>query len=217
MTTRPGSTPLGFLPEVETDECAARRTLLDQIAKMERELSSLFCASFPRTGFEWGVASRGGPRLLNLSELEQLRDDLARRLEDTRRALSDRTFLEEQNRVLIERMMLEPANYKWVRVQNADIGLPGCKSWHVRPRLGIIGMLAGWWHVKISSGCPLATQHLVAANLRLAASSALGLAHQAFGPLPCDVYDAGPAPADASAWFSRTSCRVATEGHGKTF
>jgi hypothetical protein len=27
----------------------------------------------------------------------------------------------------------------------------------VRPRLGLIGMLAGWWHVKLSSGCPLAT------------------------------------------------------------
>lgn len=29
--------------------------------------------------------------------------------------------------------------------------------WQVRPRLGLIGMLAGWWHVKLSSGCPLVT------------------------------------------------------------
>jgi hypothetical protein len=27
----------------------------------------------------------------------------------------------------------------------------------VRPRLGLIGMLMGWWRVVISSGCPLAT------------------------------------------------------------
>jgi hypothetical protein len=25
----------------------------------------------------------------------------------------------------------------------------------VRPRLGLIGMLCGWWQVKLSSGCPL--------------------------------------------------------------
>jgi hypothetical protein len=25
----------------------------------------------------------------------------------------------------------------------------------VRPRLGLIGMLMGWWQVKLSSGCPL--------------------------------------------------------------
>ena len=42
-------------------------------------------------------------------------------------------------------------------MSNEDIGEPGCKNWHVVPRLGIVGMLAGWWHVKISSGCPLAT------------------------------------------------------------
>ena len=28
--------------------------------------------------------------------------------------------------------------------------------WYVKPRLGLIGMLMGWWEVKLSSGCPLA-------------------------------------------------------------
>ena len=36
------------------------------------------------------------------------------------------------------------------------LGVPGCGEYRVVPRLGLIGMLAGWWHVKISSGCPLA-------------------------------------------------------------
>jgi hypothetical protein len=54
-------------------------------------------------------------------------------------------------------MLLDPGAHRWVRVSNADIGEPGCKTWHVVPRLGLVGMLAGWWHVKISSGCPLAT------------------------------------------------------------
>jgi hypothetical protein len=102
------------------------------------------------------VPSRGGPRLLSLGELERVRDQLAERLEANRRELSERTWAEEQNRRLIEEMLLEPEKHRWVRVGNADIGETGCKHWHVRPRLGLIGMLMGWWRVCISSGCPLA-------------------------------------------------------------
>ena len=39
--------------------------------------------------------------------------------------------------------------------RTADIGEPGCHDWHVRPRFGLLGMLAGWWRVVVSSGCPL--------------------------------------------------------------
>jgi hypothetical protein len=53
-------------------------------------------------------------------------------------------------------MLLDPASHKFVRVSNEDIGEPGCKHWHVRPRWSFIGMLMGWWRVVISSGCPLA-------------------------------------------------------------
>ena len=53
-------------------------------------------------------------------------------------------------------MIAEPERYKWVRVSNEDIGEPGCRHWHSRPKLGLIGMLMGWWRVKVSSGCPLA-------------------------------------------------------------
>jgi hypothetical protein len=131
--------------------------LLDQIAKLESELASLFCSAYPRTGFDWSVkSSRGGPRILSLGELELVRDELAERLEDNRRELSDRTLVEEHNRRLIEEMLLEPDKHRWVRVGNCDIGEPGCKHWHVRPRLGLLGMLMGWWRVRISSGCPLA-------------------------------------------------------------
>ena len=139
------------------DERAARRSLLAQVEQLETELSALFVSTWPRTGFEFWVAGRGGPRMLLLDELEELRDDLAAEVEHARRSLSDRTYVEELHRRRIEEMLLEPEKHKWVRVTNADIGEPGCKSWHVRPRLGLIGMLAGWWHVKISSGCPLAT------------------------------------------------------------
>ena len=116
----------------------------------------MFCSIWPRKGFSVGVAGRGGPRLLSLAELEELRDELAAVVQHARRALSDRTYSEEQYRRLIEEMLLDPAAHKWVRVRNEDIGEPGCKNWHVRPRWSFIGMLMGWWRVVISSGCPLA-------------------------------------------------------------
>jgi hypothetical protein len=144
-------------PVTVPDERAARRTLLDQIARLEQELSQLFCSVWPRQDFEWDVPSRGGPRLLPIGELECLRDDLAGRVQHVRRALSDRTYTEEQSRRLIEEMLLDPERHKWIRVGNEDIGEAGCKHWHVRPRWGFLGMLAGWWRVVISSGCPLAT------------------------------------------------------------
>jgi hypothetical protein len=151
--------PVAPVPATVPDERAARRTLLDQIARLEEELSQLFCSTWPRQGFDWEVKSRGGPRLLPIGELEGLRDDLASRVHHAREALGDRTYSEEQSRRLIEEMLIDPERHKWIRVGNEDIGEAGCKHWHVRPRWGFLGMLAGWWRVVISSGCPLATGH----------------------------------------------------------
>jgi hypothetical protein len=102
------------------------------------------------------VPAQAGPRLLDLGGLERTRDALAERLSQARAVLAERAEREEASRLLIEDMLLEPGSYRWVRVSNADIGERGCRHWHVRPRRGIIGMLMGWWQVKISSGCPLA-------------------------------------------------------------
>ncbi len=143
-----------LLPPSPATEAPARRSLLDQIARLESELAALFCSTYPRQGFDWGVRSRAGPRLLSLGELEALRDDLASRLEDSRRSLTERTYVEELQRRRIEEMMLDPAAHKWERVRNEDIGERGCKEYRVVPRLGLVGMLLGWWQVKISSGCP---------------------------------------------------------------
>src|SRR5436305_2971264 len=140
----------------EVDERAIRRQLREQVARLEGELGALFCSTYPRTGFEWNLGSRGGPRLLSLRELEEVRDQLASRLQHNRRLLGDRTYVEELNRRRIEEMLLEPERHKFVRIRNEDIGERGCKQWHVLPRFGVVGMLMNWWRVKISSGCPLA-------------------------------------------------------------
>ncbi|HVE68065.1 MAG TPA: hypothetical protein VNB64_05735 [Solirubrobacteraceae bacterium] len=141
---------------VETGERAARRSLREQIARIERELGHTFAGAYPRSGLEWGVPAMAGPRVLGLGELERLRDDLAARLRGVRGDLARRTEREEECRRLIERMMLDPAAYRHVRVSREDIGERGCGHWHVRPRLGLVGMMMGWWRVKLSSGCPLA-------------------------------------------------------------
>ena len=141
----------------EVDERAARRTLRAQIARLEGELATALTSTYPRLPVESASTAHAGPRLLGLGELERTRDRLAARLADVREQAAAQGERQEDARRLIERMLLAPGEHKWIRVCNADIGEPGCKHWHVVPRLGPVGMLAGWWHVKISSGCPLAT------------------------------------------------------------
>jgi hypothetical protein len=138
------------------DESPARRTLRGQVAKLEHELASLTARTSPRDGIVWSIGAHAGPRLLGLGELERVRDDLAERLHATRAAHAARAEREARKRELLERMLLDPGHHRFVRVSRADVGEPGCGVWHVRPHLGLIGMLMGWWHVKLSSGCPLA-------------------------------------------------------------
>jgi hypothetical protein len=140
----------------EHDEREPRADLRRQIAAMELALARLFGSAFPRKGIDFAVAGIGGPRLLSVDELEQVRDGLAARIQEVRADLHDYAVAEESNRELIERMTADPASFKWVRVHNEDIGEPGCKNWHAKPKWGPLGMLMGWWRVKISSGCPLA-------------------------------------------------------------
>jgi hypothetical protein len=115
------------------DERAARADLRAQITALEA-----------RGGRAAGVA---GPRVLSLGELERVRDALAARP-------VSRGGGEEVARVKLERMLADPGAHRWARVPLAALGEPGCGAYVVRPRLGLIGMLAGWWQVKLSSGCP---------------------------------------------------------------
>jgi hypothetical protein len=141
---------------VELDEQAARRSLREQIARLERQLGAALASASPGLVLDIGVPAHGGARLLAFGELEALRDAMAERLREARAALAARAETHHRNRELVERMMLEPARYKFVRVSREDVGERSCGGWEVRPRLGLLGMLAGWWEVKLSSGCPLA-------------------------------------------------------------
>jgi hypothetical protein len=142
-------------PRTSPDERAARRTLLDQVRRLEEESVGLFCSVWPRKGLLLpATAQRAGPRLLTLGELEELRDELVKHLRRGRAALEERGRAEEGSRLLIEEMLLAPESHRWVHVSNEDIGEPGCTHWHVRPRYGLLGMLMRWWRVVVSSGCP---------------------------------------------------------------
>jgi len=141
---------------LDVDERAARRSLRDQIARLERELSDAFVTAFPRGTSDSPAAPGVGPRLLDLGELERVRDSLAERVHRVRVEIAERADRQEANRVALERMLLEPEHHRFEVMPLRELGEPGCGAYQVRPRLGLIGMLCGWWQVKLSSGCPLA-------------------------------------------------------------
>lgn len=151
--SRPGLLPA---PPSPADERDARRSLRAQIARLERDLADTLIAAFSRDVVDVRVPARGrGPRLLNLGELETLRDELAAKLRSARVEVAGRGAEQAAARAQLERMLRDPAEHKFVRLSLRDLGEPGCGVYQVRPRRGMLGMLAGWWHVKLSSGCPL--------------------------------------------------------------
>jgi hypothetical protein len=162
LAASPPAGPSFVTPPV--DEAAARRSLRAQIARLEGELGRALTSVYPAlpAPAASGVAPSRvaashptGPRLLGLGELERIRDRLAAQLSDARAAAAAQGVEQAASRMLVEDMLLAPGEHRWVRVSAQDVGEPSCKVWQVRPRLGLIGMLMGWWRVKISSGCPL--------------------------------------------------------------
>jgi hypothetical protein len=141
---------------LDGDERLARAELRRQIGRLEAQLGSLFADAFPRVQIDSGVAAVSGePRALSLGELEAIRDSLATRVGTAQSRLQEQAELETRNREVLEQMLAEPAAHKWLQISRADVGEPGCGHWHSRPRLGPLGMLMGWWRVRVSSGCPL--------------------------------------------------------------
>jgi hypothetical protein len=142
---------------LEEREGAARGSLRAQIARLERDLAAAVVTAYQMGTVDsvMPAGPRGQARMLDLGELERVRDELIGRLHQARTAIASAADAQAANRLQLEKMLLEPGKYRFARISRSDVGEPGCGAWEVRPRLGIIGMLMGWWQVKLSSGCPL--------------------------------------------------------------
>ena len=142
------SAPALLAAGVAGGERAARRTLRAQLEHLEAELAGLEPTAPPSTG------RPSSPRLLSLAELEVVRDRLADRVAGSRATTGAAAEAEQDNRILLEEMLLAPQRHRFKRVTSAAVGQAGCRQWHVRPRFGLLGVLGNWWRVHVSSGCP---------------------------------------------------------------
>jgi hypothetical protein len=142
------------LPALQAPELPAiRRTLRAQIARLDAQLSTLLADdALPAPS-----PPRAAPRLLGVAELERRRDALAARVREARARTAARAERENDARRRLEAMLAAPERHRLERVPLAELGQSGCGAYAVRPRLGLVGMLAGWWEVKLSSGCPLSS------------------------------------------------------------
>jgi hypothetical protein len=131
------------LLRTRVDEGAARRELRRQIAHLEAQLQRR----------SPGIGS-GGARLLGLAELADTRDALVAAVARERREDAAEADGIAYHRALLEDALADPRRHKWLRIPRAAVGELGCGAYEVRPRVGLLGMLAGWWEVKLSSGCP---------------------------------------------------------------
>jgi hypothetical protein len=143
---------LAPLPPRPGDERASRTTLRAQIARLEQRLA----VETPqgRVAAARRPAVVRGPRLLDLGELERVRDDLAARVEIARGTTAAHEQARAEKRALRAAMLADPDAHRGITLTSEDLGEPGCARWSVRPVLGPLGRLAGWWRVRISSGCP---------------------------------------------------------------
>jgi hypothetical protein len=137
-------------------ERGARVDLRAQIGRLERQLAAIAAATYPRLDLSPVTPGmRRNPHVLDLGELEQVRDALADRLSEMRRAALVQAEAQADAREELDRMLADPPAHRGRRLTNTELGLPGCTTYEVCPRFGVLGRLASWWQVKVSSGCPL--------------------------------------------------------------
>jgi hypothetical protein len=132
-------------------EARLRRDLRAQIASLESELAD---ANIRLRRPAPPSAEPAAPRLLSGTELESIRDELVVRVLDAKHELAKAEIRHREQRALLRRMESDPAGHRWTTVTTRDLGEPGCRQWQSRPILGVIGLLSGWWQVRVSSGCP---------------------------------------------------------------
>lgn len=135
-------------------ESALRGELRAQIARLE----AAYAAANSRLNRPADTTTPAStPRLLTTGELESVRDHLVTRSLNVQAELHELEIEEARHgeqRDLLRHMHDEPARHRWTTITTRDIGEPGCRRWESRPILGVIGLLSGWWRVRVSSGCP---------------------------------------------------------------
>jgi hypothetical protein len=147
--------PQPFRVDTGVDERAARAALCAPIARLEEQLAGHVTSAFPRSPTPPRIGGERGARLQTFAELEERRDALEGAVARIRREADALGAEQERARGRREEIMLDPAGHRWERVTNEDIGEPGCRQCHARPRFGLLGLFMNWWRVIISSGCPL--------------------------------------------------------------
>jgi hypothetical protein len=133
---------------LQLDTRAARRSLYEQIGRLERELAQTLATTYPPIAQPAGQ-SHHGPRLLGLEELELTRDALAHAVFDVRQRAREQATRQQHARARLADMWAHPDRHKGERITALELGLPGCTAYAVKPRL-----CSRWWRVKVSSGCP---------------------------------------------------------------
>lgn len=136
---------------VEADEAAARRELRRQIARLEADL-----AAYPeaRPDSDTHPLLRPKGRIQDFAELSATRDELIARLRRAREAAERDGERQERARGRREGLIGDPEQHRWQRVATDECGDPGCGETRAVPRFGPVGAIAGWWRIKVSSGCP---------------------------------------------------------------
>lgn len=134
------------------EEHPARSALRAQIARLEHRLAA--ATPEARTATADLPVPVHGPRVLDLGELERVRDDLVVRVGVADRVAEDRRRAVEAAHAKLDAMVADPYAHRGAVVTADDLDEPGCRRWAVRPVLGPVGRLTGWWRVRMSSGCP---------------------------------------------------------------
>jgi hypothetical protein len=142
----------------DEDIRAARGSLRGQIERLERRLGAITIDLWEARHLEplarRGPAPRSGARLLTLGELEAVRDALVADVRAGEQVLERSAESQAQARARLEAIITAPGEHRFEVVARAELGEPGCGAYHALPRFGLLGMLFGWWCVKLSSGCP---------------------------------------------------------------
>ena len=86
----------------DVDEAAARRSLRDQIASLERELAALFASAYPRRGLDWQVARPEARDCSDVATSRRFATTSPSRRGHAAASLRDSAYVERGNRDRIE-------------------------------------------------------------------------------------------------------------------